>query len=64
MDALVIVVGARPRFSFLEHDCTEQAARGLPDNLVFYDRLHRELVKRVRTERILTPRALVRGETA
>lgn len=56
----MIVIGVRARFSFMEHDCTEQAARSLPDNLVFYDRLHGELVKRVRTERVLTPRPVGR----
>lgn len=59
----MIVIGARPRFSFLQYECTEEMARSLPDNLVLYDRLHGELVKRARTERVLTPRTLTRGET-
>jgi hypothetical protein len=56
----VIITGFPARFSFLGNDCTEQTARNLPDNLVFYDRLHGELVKRVRTERILNPRTTIR----
>jgi hypothetical protein len=56
----VIITGLPARFSFLGNDCTEQAARDLPDNLVFYDRLHGELVKRFRTERILDPHTVTR----